>query len=105
MIIKYQVEINKDIIIKTLDRVTNQIFKLLPLREEGGEWKPTLRNLIVEVSGMGSLLIDQIDFFSLLCKMEGLLTLESEDDFMMFRSTIFESLSLITKIKENVKSI
>lgn len=36
MIIKYQIDIDKDIILKSLNRITNQIFKILPMREEGG---------------------------------------------------------------------
>lgn len=100
MIIKYQIDIDKDIILKSLNRITNQIFKILPMREEGGEWQSTLKNLIVELTGMHNLFSDQIDLFVLLCKMEGLLTLTNEEDFLLFRSTIFECLGLINRIKE-----
>lgn len=101
MIIKYQVDISKEAIMTSLNRLTNQIFKVLPMREEGGEWKSTLQNLIVEISGMNNLLIDQVDcFFSLLCKMEGMLTLDKEEDYLVFRSNIFECLGLIGKIKK-----
>lgn len=100
MIIKYRADIDKTIIIKTLDRITNRVFKVLPMREEGGEWKVTLQNLIVELAGMDRLLLDQVDFFSLLCRMEGMLTLDMEDDFMIFRSNVFECLGLLSKIKE-----
>lgn len=100
MIIKYQIDIDKDIILKSLNRITNQIFKILPMREEGGEWQSTLKNLIVELTGMHNLFSDQIDLFVLLCKMEGLLTLTDEEDFLLFRSTIFECLGLINRIKE-----
>lgn len=100
MIIKYKIDINSEMLISSLNRLTNQIFKVLPMREEGGEWKATLQNLIVELAGMHSLLIDQVDFFPLLCKMEGMLTLDSEEDFLIFRSNIFECLRLIGKIKQ-----
>ena len=39
MILKYDVEIQDEAIIKNIDRITNQIFKLLPSREEGGDWE------------------------------------------------------------------
>lgn len=100
MVIKYKININNEIIISSLNRLTNQIFKILPMREEGGEWKATLQNLIVELVGMNSLLIDQADFFPLLCKMEGMLTLDTEEDFLIFRSNIFECLRLLGKIKQ-----
>ena len=99
MVIKYNVEIKNEAILKNIDRVTNQIFKLLPSREEGGEWRIPLQNLIIEVAGMNELLIDQVILFSLLCKMEGLLNLDKEEDFLQFRKTIFECLGLLNEIK------
>ena len=97
MVIKYNAEISKKAVIVNIDRITNQIFKLLPSREEGGDWITPLNNLIVEIS---SLLIDQVNLFSLLCKLEGLLTLTEEKDFYQFRKIIFECLRLINDIKK-----
>jgi hypothetical protein len=99
MVIKYNVEINNEAILKNVNRITNQIFKLLPSREEGGEWKTPLQNLIIEVAGMSELLLDQTILFSLLCKMEGLLNLDKEEDFLQFRKVIFECLGLLNDIK------
>lgn len=100
MVIKYNAEISKKAVIVNIDRITNQIFKLLPSREEGGDWITPLNNLIVEIIGMSSLLIDQVNLFSLLCKLEGLLTLTEEKDFYQFRKIIFECLRLINDIKK-----
>ena len=100
MVIKYNAEISDANIIKNIDRITNQIFKLLPLREEGGDWETPLKNLILEVVGMNQLIGHQIDLFSLLCRMEALLTLKDEKDFMQFRTLIFECLGLINGVKE-----
>jgi len=100
MVIKYNAEISKEAVIANIDRITNQIFKLLPSREEGGDWITPLNNLIVEITGMSSLLIDQVNLFSLLCKLEGLLTLTEESDFYQFRKIIFECLRLINDIKK-----
>lgn len=99
MILKYDIEVNDEVIKKDIDRLTNQIFKLLPSREEGSDWETPLENLIREIGGMSRLIGDQIEFFSLLCKLESLLTLTKEEDFFAFRKTIFECLSLITEIK------
>ena len=100
MVIKYNAEISKKAVIVNIDRITNQIFKLLPSREEGGDWITPLNNLIVEITGMSSLLIDQVNLFSILCKLEDLLTLTEPDDFFMFRKIIFECLRLINDIKK-----
>ena len=100
MVIKYNTEIQHEAIIKNIDRLTNQIFKLLPSREEGNDWQTPLNNLILEVAGMSRLMSNQAILFSLLCKMESLLTLDKEDDFLTFRKIIFECLGLVNNLKE-----
>ena len=100
IITKYDIEFDSEAIIKNIDRITNQIFKLLPSREEGGDWQTPLQNLILELTGMKILLNDQIELFSLLCKLEALTSLTEEDDFFVFRKLIFECLSLLNGIKK-----
>ena len=80
--IKYDIVIDSSAIIKNIDRITNQIFKLLPNREENKDWKSPLNNLIVEIGGMSSLLEDHFNLFSLLCKLEGLKDLINKEDFL-----------------------
>lgn len=100
MILKYDAEIQDEAIIKNIDRITNQIFKLLPNREEGGDWRTPLQNLIIELAGMDSLILDHADLFPLLCKLEALLTLNNEEDFFLFRKIIFECLGLMNELKK-----
>lgn len=100
MVLKYDIEFDSNAIKKNLDRITNQIFKLLPSREEGGDWETPLQNLIYEVIGIKALWIDQPDLFSLLCRLEALLTLTEETDFLIFRKLIFECLGLLSQIKK-----
>lgn len=102
VILKYNAKFDQEAINKNIDRLTNQIFKLLPSREEGGDWKTPLQNLILEVIGMKSLWAEQVKLFSLLCKLEALLTLTEEDDFFAFRKLIFECLRLMNSIKEDL---
>lgn len=104
MILKDNLEIKNSDIISNFDRITNQIFKLLPLREEHGDWIAPLESLTTEIKGMVSLFDNQKDLFSLVCKMEGLKTLDKEEDFLIFRKTIFECLGLLTKVKKWVES-
>lgn len=103
MVIKYGIDIDNDAIIKNIDRITNLIFKLLPSREEDSEWVVPLQNLIVEIGGMNRLLCDQTILFTLLCKMESLLTLTKEEDFYLFRKVIFECLGLCNSLKGQIK--
>lgn len=99
MTFKYDLEFDKEAVKENIVRITNQIFKLLPKREEGGDWEPTLQNLILEITGMKALWIDQVNLFPLLCRLEALLVLKGEDDFLAFRKLIFESLGLMNAIK------
>ena len=103
MVFKYDIEFDKDAVIKNINRITDRIFKLLPSREEGGDWETPLKNLILEIIGMDQLWVDQTNLFSLLCKLEALQTLTEENDFFTFRKLIFECLSLITQIKNEIK--
>lgn len=100
---KYDIEIYDEAIVKNIDRLTNRIFKLLPNREEGGDWVTPLQNLILEIGGMSSLLEDHTDLFSLLCKLESLLYLKEEKDFFLFRKIIFECLGKLNSLKEVFK--
>lgn len=103
MKIKYGVIIDDNSIERNLKRLTNQIYKLLPEREEELDWRSPLNTIIVELAGMDRLLIDQHDIlFPLLCKLEGLLILTQPEDFYMFRRTIFECLSLMSNLKKNL---
>ena len=99
MVLKYGIEFDGAEIEKNINKITNQIFKLLPSREEGGDWMTPLESLIIEVAGMAELLKDHCDLFSLLCKMESLLNLTKEEDFLNYRKTIFECLGLMNGIK------
>lgn len=99
MVLKYNVEINNDIIVKELKRITNLIYKLLPSREENIDWKKPLETIIEELAGMNRLLIDQHEILlPLLSKLEGLFVLTSIEDFSLFRRTIFECLSMMNML-------
>jgi hypothetical protein len=96
MEIKYQVTVNNNSVCSNLKKLMNLTYKLLPIREEGGDWEKPLKTIIEEFAGMSRLFFDQEKtFFALLCKLEGLFLLTKENDFLDFRRTIFECLNLI----------
>jgi len=89
---------------QNITRLINQIYKLLPLREEKSEWQKPLSTALEELYGMDTILVNCHEkFFSLLCKLEGLYELTAEEDFSLYRRTIFECLSLLQEIKETYK--
>jgi hypothetical protein len=101
MVIKYNANIKSSAINNNLKRLTNQIYKLLPMREENLDWQKPLGTVVEELAGMDKLLIDQQEIlFSLLCKLEGLFALTEEKDFLLFRRVIFECLGMMSNLKE-----
>lgn len=100
MIVKYNINFSQDIIKKDIKRIVNQIYKLLPLRQEGQDWKKLLQTIIQQLAGMQRLFLGQQEqsFLILLCKLEGMNILTSEDQFYLYRRTIFECLSLLNQI-------
>ena len=105
MNLKYDMNIENGAIEANLKRITNQIYKLLPNREEGIDWEAPLETILVELSGMDRLLVDQHEsFFPLLCKLEGLFELKEEKDFFSYRRTIFEALNLMSTVINNVRA-
>lgn len=102
MIIK-NVEIDNNAIYSELKKLTNQIYKLLPNREENVDWQSPLNTIIEEICGMSRLMKTKQDLlFSLLCKLEGLFTYTNEDDFYEYRRTIFECLNIMQSLRESI---
>lgn len=103
---KYNIDIDKEIILKNLKRLINQTYKLLPNREEGIDWSTPLSTIIEEFAGMYELFNRDLgeDYLSLLSKLEGLNTYKEEDEFFNFRRTIFECLNLMNKVSEYVRA-
>ena len=103
MKLKNGININKMAIVEDLKKITNQIYKLLPNREEHIDWQTPLTTIIEELSGMDMLLEGSHDIlFPLLCKLQGLFPLIAEEDFFLYRRTIFECLNLVANLKERV---
>ena len=104
MVLKYDIDIDKKIIHDELKKITNQVYKLLPNRAEYVDWETPLSTIMEELAGMDRVLIDQHNIlFPLLNKLEGLFTLTNEDDFFLYRRTIFECISLVNSIIQKCK--
>lgn len=103
MILKNNIEIDANAVHASIKKLTNQIYKLLPNREENIDWQTPLTTVIEEIGGMSRLLENHEVLFTLLCKLEGLFTLTGEDDFFLYRRTIFECLNLLSTLKGEIE--
>ena len=104
MILKYNIDINDDVISYRLQNLINQIYKLLPSREEELEWEKPLETILEELTGMYRLMNGGYSeiFFPLLNKLEGLYSLTKEEDFLCYRRTIFECLGLMNDLQKRI---
>lgn len=80
-------------IIPNIKRLINQIWKLIPMLENGEDWEKQLNTVILEIAGMSEIFLHDPLFLQLLAKLEGLRM--SSEDFRFFRKTVFESISLL----------
>ena len=78
---------------KNISRLTNQMWKLIPMRENEEDWKKQLNTVILEVAGLNEIFIENPQFLQLLSKLEGIKTKEPE--FNIYRKTVFESIGLL----------
>lgn len=104
MKIKYDLEVSNLTLCNRIKKLINQVYKLLPTREEGKDWEKPLQTLIEELSGMKRLIMNQDDlFFLILCKMEGLFSLNKPEDMGTYRRIIFQCLGLLNNLNQNVR--
>lgn len=76
-------------------RLTNQIFKLLPMYENKEDWNKQLDTIILELHGYNDSFQDDLDFMVLIAKLYALNHVENQ---VAFRKTVFEAISCLKEI-------
>ena len=95
---KYEFDFSKETVDKNVMRLTNQIWKLIPMREHNEDWKKQLDTVIIEIAGLNEIFIWSPQFLQSLSKLEGLKVTE-DIDFALYRKTVFEIISLVQEFK------
>lgn len=87
------------ILVSDVKRLTNQLWKLIPMRENEENWIGQLDSLHIEISGLGNLakINEDENFLILLSKLEGLRVKDSS--FSVYRKTVFECISLLRELR------
>ena len=95
-------EIPNSIIIKNVDDLIGQVFKLLPYKEKHIE---NLENhfsaLLFRIVGMCSLFPDNPELLTVAAVLEAA---KSEADFYLYRKAILDSCSILKRLQEQVGS-
>lgn len=91
----YDIEFNNTIIIRDMRRLVNQIWKLLPMRENDEDWQKQLDSVLIEIRGLGKMFGDELNYLIIISSLEGL---TENTDFIVFRSEIFSIISMMTEL-------
>ena len=90
-------EISKELYDININRLTNQIWKLIPMKEHEEDWCGQLTTVLIELTGLGVVINQQKQFIPLISKLEGLKS--GEWEFKDYRKTVFECISLLREIR------
>lgn len=93
---KYGVDISEKDFEKNINRLTNQLWKLIPMREHEEDWEGQLDTVLIEIVGLNEMLNLNEKFLILLSKLTGLKSIEI--DFIIYRKTVFEAISLLREL-------
>ena len=94
MATKYNFDFSVDVFEKNITRLTNQMWKLIPMRENGENWEKQLDTVILEIAGLNEVFLKSPQFLQLLAKLEGIRVSTTDFDFYRKKSVcygLFES--------------
>ena len=98
LLTKYQFDFPQEVIHKDVIRLTNQVWKLIPMFEHKENWQKQLDTVIIEIAGLNEIFLFEPQFLQILSKLEGLKIVE-DLDFQIYRKTVFEIINLLQEFK------
>ena len=96
---KYDLIFSKEEINNEIIRLTNQLWKLIPMRENKEDWDKQLETVIIDIAGKDEIFLHNSHFLQLLSKLEGLRVVEN--DFNIYRKTIFEAINILQEVRKS----
>ena len=94
---KYDLVFSNEEMRQEILRLTNQLWKMIPMWENGEDWNKQLNTVIIDIAGKDEIFLHDSHFLQLLSKLEGLRVIE-DIEFNIYRKTIFECINLINAI-------
>lgn len=94
---KYDINFPLETKEQDLKRLINQLWKLIPMRENEEDWINHLNTMLEEISGLVEIYKNKVEGLILLSKLEGL-TSEVCNDFMIYRKTVFRCIDLLAQV-------
>lgn len=100
---KYGFDISTSVLDQNVTRLVNQLWKIIPMRENDEDWARQLETVKIEIAGLNEIFIQDPRFLQLLSKLEGL-QVEKDIEFPVYRKTVFEAISLLQECKHGKKT-
>lgn len=100
---KYGFDISTSVLDQNVTRLVNQLWKIIPMRENNEDWARQLETVKIEIAGLNEIFIQDPRFLQLLSKLEGL-QVEKDIEFPVYRKTVFEAISLLQECKHGKKT-
>ncbi len=88
----------KETIDQNTQRLINQLWKLIPMRENDEDWSTHLKIVTEEIKGLIEICGDKSNGLILLSKLKGL---ASTEDFIIYKKTIFKCINLLEQVMGN----
>ena len=95
MITKYGFNFGEKIVEADKKRLVNQLWKLIPMRENDEDWQKQLSSVLIELAGLNEIFIEKLGYLILLSKLEGL---NENVEFTDYRRTVFETINLLDEL-------
>ena len=97
---KYDFKFSSEAIHQNTQRLTNQLWKLIPMKENEEDWQKQLNSVILEIAGQNEIFLFNPLFLQLLSKLEGLRVSNGDLEFSFYRKTVFECINLLQEINK-----
>ena len=98
---KYGFIVEDDVFKTDINRLTNQIWKLIPMREHSEDWEQQLEIGMLDISGLSNIFIAEPLFLQLLSKLESLK--QDSLSFENYRKRVFEAIGLLQGLIQDEK--
>ena len=97
---KYNLDIPIEEFNNNINRLTNQLWKLIPMKEHEENWIKQLNTVSIEIAGMHEVIPSDhySQFLQLIFKLEGLQE-KQNIEFDLYRKTVFEAINLLQGMK------
>ena len=96
---KYNFDFSKESIEKNIGRLTNQLWKLIPMKENEEDWQKQIDTVIIEITGLSKIFYLNPEFLNILIKLEGM-SAQEDIPFNIYRKTVFETISLLQELRK-----